>query len=142
MDCEPHPSYNEENPGHSDRAERANGEYLKLSKDPVIFGEIISGDFLQSAIAAIGIPQFANGPLFTSFIAIHKNQFKSVQSGCPPSEESWRVPVLEIAIKDVPEVSTEKVLSPSHLLCFITTESVTLASEPASKSTKLTKHFF
>ena len=45
-------------------------EYKKLSKDPVIFGEIISGDFLQSAIAAIGIPQFANGPLFTSFIAI------------------------------------------------------------------------
>ena len=48
----------------------ANGEFLKLSKDPVIFGEIISGDFLQSATAAIGIPQFASGPLFTSFIAI------------------------------------------------------------------------
>ena len=48
----------------------ANGEFLKLSKDAVIFGEIISGDFLQSATAAIGIPQFANGPLFTSFIAV------------------------------------------------------------------------
>ena len=40
---------------------------MKLSKDPVIFGEIISGDFLQSAMAAIGIPQFANGPLFDVF---------------------------------------------------------------------------
>ena len=41
----------------------ANGEFLKLSKDPVIFGEIISGDFLQSAMAAIGMPQLAAGPL-------------------------------------------------------------------------------
>ena len=36
---------------------------MKLSKAGVIVGEIISGDFLQSAIATIGIPQFANGPL-------------------------------------------------------------------------------
>ena len=83
MDCEPHPSDNEQNPGHSDRAERANGQYLKLSKDPVIFGEIISGDFLQSAIAAIGIPQFANGPLFTSFIAIHKTVGPHISSVQP-----------------------------------------------------------
>ena len=114
---------------------------MKLSKDPVIFGEIISGDFLQSAIAAIGIPQFANGPLLTSFIAIHEKVGPNISSVWPrprgPGEKQGG-----IAMKDVPEVSTEKVLSPSHLLCFITTESVTLASEPASKSTKLTKHFF
>ena len=54
----------------SELYQRANVEFLKLSKDPVIFGEIISGDFLQSAMAAIGMPQFANGPLFTSFIAV------------------------------------------------------------------------
>ena len=63
----------------------ANGEFLKLSKDPVIFGEIISGDFLQSATAAIGIPQFANGPLFTSFIAVQG----TIIDSDPPSAKSW-----------------------------------------------------
>ena len=69
----------------------ANGEFLKLSKDAVIFGEIISGVFFMSATAAIGIPQFANGPLFTSFIVVPEKitNIGRILDSDPPSVKFW-----------------------------------------------------